>query len=303
MKNIYKILLLIVSVIASVILTSCGDDALVTSEADYKPKIVIEGLIFPGEAVQDIRFSRNYPLDRDINVNDLYLMNAKASITDLESNVTYSLEPNIENMSFGYNGSGLNIGYGKSYRLDVSAEIDGQQLHASSVTTTPLMGFHVIDEESVLGELTYREKNNMGELKKFKIKFAPSSGASFYSFSIDAVEARLDNFVYDNPYFDIDSSDVYDDFLSFKQQYNWLMNLSDTENYEYEVNWLNLWFYSNYRIIAYAGDRNYHHFMATYDDVQEVDGNFHEPKFYIDGEGIGYFGSAIADTVWVKVNR
>ena len=29
----------------------------------------------------------------------------------------------------------------------------------------------------------------------------------------------------------------------------------------------------------------------------EEDGNFHEPVFSIEGDGIGYFGSAVPDTV------
>ncbi len=32
-----------------------------------------------------------------------------------------------------------------------------------------------------------------------------------------------------------------------------------------------------------------------------MDGNFHEAKFNIDGDGIGVFGSVIADTVYVDV--
>ena len=39
------------------------------------------------------------------------------------------------------------------------------------------------------------------------------------------------------------------------------------------------------------------------DEVQEEDGNFHESVFSIEGDGIGYFGSAIPDTVYVEVLR
>ena len=39
------------------------------------------------------------------------------------------------------------------------------------------------------------------------------------------------------------------------------------------------------------------------DEVQEEDGNFHAPVFSIEGDGIGYFGSAIPDTVYLEVTR
>ena len=53
----------------------------------------------------------------------------------------------------------------------------------------------------------------------------------------------------------------------------------------------------------YATDDNYREFVQTYNDVQEDDGNFHEAKFNIDGDGIGVFGSMIADTAYIEVLR
>ena len=38
-------------------------------------------------------------------------------------------------------------------------------------------------------------------------------------------------------------------------------------------------------------------------EVQEIDGNFHEPVFHIDGDGIGVFGSAVTDTVYFSVTQ
>ena len=43
--------------------------------------------------------------------------------------------------------------------------------------------------------------------------------------------------------------------------------------------------------------------FQTYKNVQEFDGNFHEPRINIQGDGIGIFGSAIADTVFLKVKK
>ena len=64
-----------------------------------------------------------------------------------------------------------------------------------------------------------------------------------------------------------------------------------------------MWFYSEYEITVYAADRNYSSFLQTFDEVQEEDGNFHEPVFSIEGEGIGVFGSYIRDRVVVSVRR
>ena len=60
---------------------------------------------------------------------------------------------------------------------------------------------------------------------------------------------------------------------------------------------------SRYEIIIYAADTNYSSFLQTFDEVQEDDGNFHEPEFRLEGDGMGYFGSAIADTVALEVIR
>jgi hypothetical protein len=55
--------------------------------------------------------------------------------------------------------------------------------------------------------------------------------------------------------------------------------------------------------VVYAFDKNYKDFLITHDQVQEIDGNFHEPEFHFEGDGIGVFGSAIADTVQITVLR
>ncbi len=62
-----------------------------------------------------------------------------------------------------------------------------------------------------------------------------------------------------------------------------------------------MWFYGQYRIIAYAGDENMKNYYLTHANVAEMDGNLHEPVFNIDGDGIGIFGSAIADTLYFTV--
>lgn len=70
-----------------------------------------------------------------------------------------------------------------------------------------------------------------------------------------------------------------------------------------EIRSLYLYFYTRYRIIIYAADRNFRDFQATHEVTQGADGNHHEPAFHIDGDGIGVFGSAVVDTAYFEVLR
>ena len=69
---------------------------------------------------------------------------------------------------------------------------------------------------------------------------------------------------------------------------------------DYDI-FIPFWFYTEYRLTTMACDVNYKEFLQTYNDVQEEDGNFHEAKFNIEGDGIGVFGSVVLDTVTVNV--
>jgi hypothetical protein len=72
---------------------------------------------------------------------------------------------------------------------------------------------------------------------------------------------------------------------------------SKADNINVEIEWINIWFYSKYRVIVYAGDQNFRNFSTTNQELQEMDGNFHAPIVDIKGDGIGVFASAIADTL------
>ncbi len=69
------------------------------------------------------------------------------------------------------------------------------------------------------------------------------------------------------------------------------------------VFWWNVWYYGRHQIVVYAADKNYANFIQTFEEVEEEDGNFHEPVFNFEGDAIGYFGSAIADTVYIEITR
>ncbi len=299
MANRYKNLVLVLS---ALFIFSCGENSVEIGENTYQQKIVIEGYLYPGQKVENIRITRNFPLNTVPDIKLLFLSDADVSITDLQSFKEFKLVYNPQKFSYEYNGSDLIIDYEKSYRLDVKASVDNKLLSATSVTKVPARGFRIIEEESNLDSLKYRQRDSNGNIEQFKIIFSPSPGNPFYSLSIVALDAKPDNFIYDNAYFEIKPDDLLKDFDRYRYQSKWLQNVkSDEPKIEYKIEWLDTWFYGNYRVITYAGDENYRLFFLTYRNVQEFDGNFHEPRININGDGIGVFCSVIADTVYFKV--
>jgi hypothetical protein len=281
---------------------SCGESVVEIGEQTYAPKIVIEGFLSPGQKIQNIKITRNFPLNSRPDAKSLFLTNAVVKLLDLQNNRDYTLTYNPQKFSYEYRGSDLTIDYGESYKLFVTAEVNGNTLNASSITKVPNRGFRIIQEESLLDSMKYYERNPNGSVKKFKIVFEPSPGNSFYGISIVALDATLESFVFDNPFIQIKVDDLKKDFDRYKYQSKWLQNVkTDVNRLNYNIDWLDTWFYGNYRLIIYAGDENYRLFMLTYRGVQEFDGNFHEPRLNIEGDGIGIFASVIADTAYFKV--
>jgi hypothetical protein len=298
-----KIYLNLIAAAFSVIIMSCGEGTVEVGPQTYTPKIVIEGYLQPGYDIE-VLITRNIPLNTQIDPSSVILSDADVVITDLQTNKDYALTYNPASGKFRYTGTDLVIDYDKSYKLTVNAVIDGKQLSAASATRVPKEGFSILRNESLLGTMKYREADNEGNVKKFKIVFNTSAGTTYYAISNIALDASLETFVYDNPYFDMDREDLEDDMAQFKYQMRWIQNANPNGGKrDFEIDWLDLWFYSSYRLIVYAGDENFRLFVQTYGNVTEFDGNLHEPRFNITGDGIGIFGSYIADTVYVKVEQ
>ena len=139
-----------------------------------------------------------------------------------------------------------------------------------------------------------------------KIDFKTSPGTDLYIFSIIADSASIKNFIYNNPYFpNIDTADVRDDYNSFRYQLN---SVSDIDSYSgkiysYIFNGYDTWFYGPYTVTVYAGDKNMRYYLATATQVQEMDGNFHEPMQIFEGDGIGVVASAIREAVKFGIKR
>ncbi len=290
------------------IIVSCGEGVVEVTNDSYEPKIAIEGFLIAGQQVDKIRISRNFPIDANLTRTILIpaVNQTVVTITDIAADRTYFLtfheapDQNFDDYYWQYNSSNLVIKSGNSYRLNVTANIDGKELQANSTTTVPDSGFGISHLNH--NQLIFREHDQNNSLKQFKITFNRSPGISFYLASAKAMNPSTSNFIYENPFLGEEDEDV--DIEDYNYQYGWLQDTPITMGQTtFTLFWANLWFYDNYELVMYATDDNYREFVQTYNDVQEDDGNFHEAKFNIEGDGIGVFGSMIADTAYIEVLR
>ena len=286
--------------ISFILFFSCGKGTVDIDPEQYQPQIAIEGFLFPHQQVSRIYIWRNFRVNANLQQTPLALPNADVTITDVETGSVFQLEYNPDNAWFQYNGSDLIIDYNKSYRLDVAATIDGQELQASATTTVPDRGLQITGVN--YDTLSYYQRDANDDLINFNVMFDRSPGTNFYLTTVLAIDADVSNFVYDNPFTDANEDDVRNDFNDYRYEWEWIQDTPLTPGQSNkEIFWFELWFYSRYEVVIFAADENYQDFLRTYNDVQEIDGNFHEPVFHIDGDGIGVFGSAVTDTVMVTV--
>lgn len=285
-------------------ITGCGEVSVNIDENNYKPKIVMDGYISPGQPVSGIILTRNYGLNMEIDLNDYLLTDADVTLTDIATGNSTQLEMMFQPLGYADASGTFTVEAGKSYRLDVAAEIDGKFLTASSVTTVPQTGFSVDDAQSQTGSFKYHIKDEEGNIIKPLIIFDQSPTTDSYVTSIVATDASLDNFIEDNAFgFPIDQLEEEEQLiLELAHQWGWNQTqLGDGLKGQIEISWFAMWFYGNYQCIIYAADKNFTDYILTHRDVMEMDGNLLEPKFHIDGDGIGVFGSFIADTVYFEV--
>ncbi len=269
-----------------ILLAGCGKPGINLDNAPYNPKITVEGYLYPGQTIKDLRLMRNYPIGNQLNPATFFL-------TPSANNVAATINGKLlqyDAADYSYYNNQITVGYGKKYTLEVYATLDGKQLHTTSATITPQKGFSVLKKN--LGTFLYGGT--------ITVIYKPSPGTGFYAFSIVPDSAGTKNFIYNNSLRkNIDSSDVADHLNEYKFRYGYIDNInSDANNtYSFSINSRNTWFYSSYTVVAYACDENFKDFILTAPNVQEIDGNFHEPIETFQGDGIGVFGSAIADTL------
>ena len=299
-----QLILSLLALVNLLFFTACGKTSVEIDESTYEPKIVINGFLYPQKRPTRIFITRNFPVGTTIDKEKIALTDADVSITDLSDG---SVHPLVFNRSIGYfeyPDTDWQIACGQSYRLRVTAPIDGQTLSAASTTTVPDRGLQIDRQQSIYGDLYYRQKDEQGRLISPRVAYRQSPKAAFYLLSISGLEASVENFIYENPVGQdirkaLEEGMHIEDFqyrAKWTRPENILNGLSVME-----VNWYMIWFYGRYRLILYAGDRNFYHFYTTHRNVQEPDGNLHQPLFDIEGDGIGVFGSAVTDTVYLNI--
>jgi hypothetical protein len=295
-----KIKSLLIIFVLVMLISGCGEGVVNIDDGTYNPKIVMHGILIPGYYAE-VHFARNFPLKTSVRLDETVLADAQAKIID-ESGAEFNLTLNRN--TGHYQSHELIPEYGKTYTLEVSATIDGQPLFARSTTTVPQAGLEIIEEKSVLDSMTYRQRDENDNIIDFELTINRSDSTDFYAASVFALNADTTTFIYDNPFGDPDAADVQDDLYDFQQNYTWIQDtpLGPGESI-IPLFYFFTWFYGDYRVIVYAGDRNLKEFVISNDMVQEIDGNFHEPAFHIEGDGIGVFGSAVTDTAFFYVKR
>lgn len=291
-------------------LNSCGRGVVEVENVSYEPRVSIEGFLSPGKRVSGIRLFRNFKLDQDLREQTPLLDPLKTTATIIdESNgrvyvLSYHTPPNlldIGNYYYEYTGNDLNIEYGGSYTLEVRTEIDGTPIRASSTTTVPLAGFKIAGVN--YDSLQYRQKIN-GETVNFILDIDRSPGTTYYLASILSLTDDYDSFVGTSPFDKMSREEFEKEKDRFVFNTFWIQNTPEEAGRSImNLFWFQFHFYGRYRVIVYAADKNYREFMQTYSRVQEIDGNFHEARFNIEGQGVGVFGSVIADTLYLKVTE
>ena len=296
-----------VAVTFALLLSSCGDPTVKITNDSYEPRIVVEGLLLPGNSVSGIRITRNFTADRNINSAPVVIDDAIVAIVDVASGASFALSfhagADFHTTYYEYPGNDLTILPGGTYRLEVSARIDGVSLSTRATTTVPAAGFRIAGISH--DRLPYRPRTEDGEFIDVKVQIERSPGTSFYLLTAVPVEPSVENFIFDNAFTDEKPEDLSPgDIIDFSYNYEWIQNTPPTAGIStMDVFWWDLWFYGEHRVVIYAADDNYARFLQTFDEVQEEDGNFHEPVFSFEGDGMGYFGSAIADTVGLTITR
>ena len=292
-------------IIPALFLLSCGEGTVDPAHESYEPRIVIEGFLEANKNIDRLRITRNFKVDVDLTKSSVIPDPDETTVlvTDVAADQVYTLSFYDEDEGdayWHYTGTDLIIQSGKTYRLEVWSKIEGQRLYATAETTIPAEGFAV--KEQNYHELRYRQRDSSGNLMQFELTLERSPGSSYYMALISAQDPKRESFIYDNPYEDKEPGEVnlVDDAFNY-EVYHHMPQTSGQSRMM--ISWHNFKFYTDYKIIAYVTDDNYKDFFITFRNVMEPDGNIHEPKFNVKGDGIGVFGSLIADTVHCRVTR
>ena len=282
----------------------CGEGIVEVTSGSYERHIVISGLLLAGHPVENIHVSRNFRLDENLNETPIFLPEADVVLIDEDEALDYQLtfvdSVLFEHRGFAYLGDDLVIRTGGTYSLEVRATVEDEELFARVTTKVPVDGFEIVD---IRPERTkYYVRDEAGELIIPEVTIERSPGTTFYLLTAIPLDMSVDSFVYDNPFDDENPRSI--DLSDYDYQYEWIQNTpTGAGQSKMGLFWWDVWFYGRHEIVVYAADANWAHFLQTFDDLKELDGNFHEPQFEFEGDGFGYFGSAIPDTTYIEIVR
>ncbi len=293
-------------ILAALLFSACGTGVVEVDDSNYEPKIALDGYIYPHTPVKNIRIMRNFPLNTSLLRTDIFLVDAEVVLTDVSNQKDYPLIFNPQALAHEYPGNDLLIEHGQAYMLSVKATIDGVNLQCRTTTVVPQEGFSIVRENSKITPSTYFPINDDGSTERWEFAFERSPNTGFYALSIVALEADTSTYIYESPFsrFDTAADFEEDEWKDLIYNFTWQQDLQEESGETtLPLDWYLFAFYGKYRTILYAGDQNFRDYLLTAWQVQEIDGNFHEPILNIQGDGIGVFGSAIADTVFLEVLR
>ena len=286
--------------ITYILYLACGETSVNIDNSTYKPKIVVNGLLYTGEQIQKIKIMRNFPLNTTIISDEKYLTDALVTISNNYGDADTLYYSPLSNY-YVSDSEAMDIVGGEEYTLYVSAEIDGQQLWTRSSTIAPHLGFSINDQLSTAGDIPYRKYYINGLLTNPTVTFNRTEGAEFYGLSAVALDANDSTFIEDNIFgVDPDSLDEMINYIKYISYWSSPDNRAEGTS-TIELPWYLIYFYSTYRLILYAGDLNFYHFFISHQNVMNIDGNLREPLFYFKGDGIGLFGSAVRDSIYFNV--
>lgn len=270
----------------------CNDPVVDIEDFEYIPKIVVEGFIYPGEKIDNIKIMRNFKVTNKADSTILFLTPADNNVEAFINDIKLKFNP----VTKYYYSDELIPDYETAYHLEIKASFDNINLKTTAFTVTPNKGFKFYQND--LGEIDYKSSDIYLKFKRSKRE------NEFYVFSIVAENASENNFIYDNEYFPgYDKLDVIDELpsLAYNSEDIRIPFTTKEDTVSFLLDKQNLLFSTSYRIIGYAGDKNFKDYFYTVDNMLQLDGNYIKPIMHFTNDGIGIFGSAVKDKLTLRI--
>lgn len=298
MKNPYIFL----SIVFIVVFSSCDS----YQQDEYRELIVVEGYLVSGQPLSPMRLSTTLPVNREYNFNDAALSGAIIQVSLLDENnepeETFEYKESAEEngvyipVNEIYRAEAL-----RTYRLDISFNNRGQELHA---TTTIPDRIEIQNEipESVVYQGEQQLELELAETRKTREQ-------NVFVFNTISLEASLDNLT---PFYrsvveeddDIEFSEYIQNSSGLINEGNFDINPDGTILLKFP--WIGVAFYGENLVVTLSVDKN----MSDLVKSQNVQlggstlspGEIPNLQYNIEG-GIGVFGSLSSDTVKTRFTR